>query len=164
METELILEGITFPKMSARGCIQELMPLINPALFKRTVNNELIYLGNKNDEKYKSIIKCNDKDIPALNHLWAGSIVTVHCMQHLYQEVKEGVTEIKKRYVKGSLKAYNNKHEMVQLSEEGSKITIKSEKGYIQFRPILDMYIKNFNYSYDEWGAKVGWSLELEEV
>lgn len=86
MESELILSRGGFPPLSARGCVQHLMPVETGAL-RRTINGGLVYTGKTGTHKYRSLISCEDKASLALEGLWRGSEVRVGCIQRLWQKV-----------------------------------------------------------------------------
>ncbi len=79
MESELILNRGGFPPLSARGCIQHLMP-IEAGLLRRTINGALIYAEKPLAHKFRSIISCEDRASLALEGLWRGSEVRVGCI------------------------------------------------------------------------------------
>lgn len=166
METELWIEGVGFPLFSARGCVQELVPVPgNDSLFQRTVNGALIYLGNASDVKYRTTIKCQDKEVPAFAHLWRGSLVKVGCMQPLIQPFQEGKATLSKPFVDGSVRVCDRAHKNVPFKLSGQDVkTDDVTDGYVIYRPILSMCLIDFIMSHNEWGAKAGWSLTLEEI
>ncbi|MBX9977743.1 MAG: hypothetical protein K2X98_05820 [Alphaproteobacteria bacterium] len=166
METELWIEGVGFPLFSARGCVQELIPVPgNDNLFQRTVNGDLIYLGDDSDVKYRTTIKCQDKEVPAFAHLWRGSLVKVGCMQPLIQPLSNGKATLSKPFIDGSVKVCNRTHKSVPFNLLGQDIRSEDcDDGYVIYRPILSMCLMDFLLSHNEWGAKAGWNLTLEEV
>lgn len=165
METLLQIEGVGFPAFSARGCQQDLSLIQEPELFKRTINGELLFLGEEGHGKYTSTITCQDKGIPAISHLSRGAVVKVSCIQTLTQPLVEGKATLTRPSVPGSLLCFDGsgKKEAFHVTEELLTPESASE-GFIRFRPILTMRILHFRFKTDEWGAKVGWALELEEV
>ena len=70
METELVISGVGLPPLSARGCVQELVPLAM-GQFRRTVNGDLVFLGT-NGKKYRTSISCEDKAVIATDGLEVG--------------------------------------------------------------------------------------------
>ena len=84
METELILSVGGLPPLSARDCVQELIP-IEQGRLRRTINGELIFVG-KQWSKYRSVIYCTDKTTLATNGLIPGTVVKVGCIQRLWQK------------------------------------------------------------------------------
>ncbi len=166
METLLKIEGIEFPAFSARGCQQNLSIVSEADLFQRTINGELLFLGDEGGAKYTSTLTCQDKDIPALAHLSRGAVVKVSCIQTLTQPLKAGKATPIRSVVDGSLACFDIKGRKIpfKVSKGGVVDSGAIHEGYVRFRPILTMRIINFHFKIDEWGAKVGWTLELEEV
>jgi hypothetical protein len=170
METELSLSIGGFPPMSARGCTQELMP-VNDGEFCRTVNGELIFLNSGKAKKYKTIIRCEDKTALATDGLHRGCDIKVGCIQRLWQKVEKGVKEIylEKDPIKNSVSAIDTEQNIVKISLiEGKKVILHDDNFdkeiFISYRPILQMKTINYKLFTNEWGVKVGWQLELEEV
>ncbi len=166
METELWLSGVGFPRFSARGCVQELYPIVaQKDIFQRTVNGDLVYLGGESDVKYGTTIKCQDKNIPAFAHLWRGSLIEVGCLQSLIQTCESLKTTLGRPFIKGSLRVFNAAYEGVKdYILNGQEVTVVSSGGYVSYRPILSMRLTDFTLTHNEWGSKVGWSLTLEEA
>lgn len=165
METLLKIKGVGFPTFSARGCQQDLALIHDPQLFRRTINGELLFLGDDGDDKYTSSLTCQDKDIPAISHLPRGAVVEVQCIQYLTQPLEQGKAQCIRPWVEGSLTCYNSKGKKAEF-KVGKNCLVQSslQEGFVRFRPLLKMRILNFRFKIDEWGAKVGWQLELEEV
>ena len=169
-ESVLILERVGFPPLSARGCEQTLTPLISGDL-KRTINGDLIYVGQKGHHKYHSIIKCHDKVTPAFEGLWRGSLVKVGCLQKLAQEIiSDQLILLKHEIVPGSVNVIDNNHKKLGFQmAEGRAITLEipirlGQKAYVFYRPYLMMRVINFKVMTQEWQFSTQWELELEEV
>lgn len=164
-ESLLVMEGIHFPSFSIRGCVQELAPLQKSNLFKRTINGDLVYLGEGMDQKYISKITCADEVLPEMAHLWQGNIVKVHCITPLAQPINHGVCTLSKQVVPGSLVVKDREGSSLEYTTEGGEVlSIYQRPGVVSYRPLLTMAITHFSYRFDEWGGKVGWHIELEEV
>lgn len=163
METELQLSLGGLPPLSARGCIQELHP-IQTGQFRRTINGQLIFLGQK-ETKYKSIISCKDKNVLATYSLYPGQVMKVACIQRIWQKV-EGQREahLEKDAVEGSITILKGQETQDGVVQEGRRISFTQDADYICYRPYLNMMIKNYQLECDEWGMNNGWRLELEEV
>lgn len=167
MESELILSRGGFPPLSARGCIQHLMP-IKAGILRRTVNGALVYTGKPLTHKYRSIISCEDKASLALEELWRGSEVRVGCIQQLWRQVTGREVLLERDPVEESVFAITAMREEVAVrGVTGRKVEIAKgdlESVFISYRPWLDMRIISFSLVTNEWGLKAGWRLELEEI
>lgn len=160
METELVIQGVSFPPFSARGCIQTLTPLEGGDL-KRTINGELIYSGSPRHQKYHSVITCQDKTAVSLEGLWRGSVVDVHCIQRFWQLGEAEEITLSKDPVEGSIMVHGGD----LLETRGRSLKINGGKGvYVSYRPKLTMSVLKFSLLTDEWGMACGWSLDLEEI
>ena len=167
MESELILDRGRFPPLSARGCTQHLIP-IESGMLRRTINGALVYTGNTLTHKYRSVISCEDKASPALEGLWRGSEVRVGCIQHLWHQSTKQEILLERDPIEGSVFAMTNVRENLEIqSITGRKVILVKgglEETFVAYRPWLDMRITSFAFITDEWGLKVGWRLELQEV
>ncbi len=102
METELIIEGVGFPPLSARGCRQELN-LVEQGEFRRTVNGTLIYLGPEH-QKYRSMIWCEDKvTLVSEGVLERGAVLRIGCLQRLWQKSQKMDVTLERDAVDGSV-------------------------------------------------------------
>lgn len=139
--TILVLEGMGVPPYSARGLTQTLEPIAAAPDLRRTVNGTLINLSAAEFRKYRSSIRGNDQDPPAVEAVWPGKVLTVDCIVELaYESMTDGPA---RSVVSGSS---------------------RSADGFTFYRPQLTMMVVGFSVERDEWGAAVGWALELEEV
>lgn len=165
METELILSQGGLPPLSARGCIQELMP-IESGVLRRTIDGRLIYAGHSRTHKYRSIICCEDKAGLALEGLWRGSLLRVGCIQRLWQKAHGASVSLERDPVEGSVFAVTPGQERVIIQEmAGRKIVLENEGGvFVSYCPWLEMRVVTFSLTTNEWGLKAGWKLILEEV
>lgn len=146
-QTLLVLSTPTgIPLWSARGITQSLEPIGQAAQLGRTVNGALVDLSLAQFRKYKSDISCSDFRTPFLNNLWPGQQLTVDCIPELNYLTAGGTPG--RTVVPGSSR-----------TEGGVGGT-----DYTYYRPRLTMRLISWTYTYDEWGAKAGWSMSLEEV
>ncbi|WP_031250805.1 hypothetical protein, partial [Mesorhizobium sp. LNHC221B00] len=76
--TLLRLDPISVPPYSARGITEE-FALDGQSQLARTVNNELIDLGDGEDGKYRLTISCTDQQMPALDGVRRGMTLAVDC-------------------------------------------------------------------------------------
>lgn len=157
--------------MSARGCIQQLMPIETGAL-RRTINGSLIYTGKPTAHKYRSVISCEDKASLALEGLWRGSEVRVGCIQRLWQTVENHEILLERDPVVESIFLVTEKQQQKDIQEvRGRKVVvcggnsaINPGQAFVSYRPWLDMRVVTFSLHTNEWGLKAGWRLELEEI
>lgn len=168
MESELTINIGGLPPLSARGCEQELTP-ITQGDFHRNVNGELIYLGDDTHTKYKSVIKCSDKAAIATDGLYRGREIELGCIQRLWQkfEVNQRDLRLDKTPVSGSVYAYSEDNtEIPILHTQGKSVRLQTPhtSGYICYRPLLSMRIVQYSLNTNEWGVKVGWQMECEEI
>lgn len=167
METELWISGVHFPQFSARGCVQELWPVMDDRLFQRTINGTLLFLGHDSDVKYRTIITCHDYAFPVIGHISKGEMVHVGCLHTISQPIMNGRTRFCRPFIEGSVSVFGQDHVEVPFTvvkgDQGGDII--SESGvYAKFRPILCMRVLDFRLTHHEWGDKNGWSITLEEV
>ena len=167
METDLWIEGVYFPRFSARECTQELWPVMDDRLFQRTINGTLLFLGHEKDLKYKTIMTCNDQSMPVMGHISKGSMVKVGCLQFISQPLLKETTKLCRSCIEGSISVFSMNHTATEFTSrlEENDIYIESKEGcYVTFRPILCMRVIDFRFIQHEWGEKNGWSITLEEV
>ncbi len=164
METELVISRSGFPPLSARGCMQELVPLAL-GQFRRTVNGDLVFLGTQG-KKYKSTISCEDKTIIATDNLDIGGIVDVSCIQRLWQRCERNRVTLDRLPAEGSVYVIDRQHSPLSIiSIDGRDIFIDSDQPcFVSYRPLLTMRIVRYVLKTDEWGIKTGWQMDLEEV
>lgn len=140
--TLLVLEGIGVPRYSARGLHQTLAPIDAAAHIERTINGELIDLGNPAFRKYKSTITGTDQMAPACDGVWPGQIVTVECIAELCHP----------EYAPFGRPPVNY------------DTAVRYVAGFLYYRPRLEMRVMAFSMDEDEYGRVVSWSMDLEEI
>ncbi len=164
MESVLHISKIGFPVWSLRECRQKLFPIKTAAL-RRTINGVLISVIPKTHQKYGTIISCQDKNTPAMEHLWIGEAVRVFCIQPLVQEFENDEIYLSRPAVQNSIFVYDHSHNLLPFHQEGEKIKLEEKvKGYVHYRPILEMRLKSFEVENEEWALKTSWQMELEEI
>jgi hypothetical protein len=175
METVLTLGGAALPPLAARGCTQTLTPLQHGEM-RRTVNGTLEHIGQNKHFKYRSVITCEDKASPCLEGLWRGQEVEVGCLVRLHQAMKHTErgyeTTLLRPPVEGSVVAHDAGVGGFEIEVHGQDILIPmselsptpAKPVFVSYAPQLRMRVISFQIKTDEWGAKVGWSLELEEI
>jgi hypothetical protein len=139
--TLLEISGIDLPHYATRGVTQTLEPIDQAKQTKRTVNGVLKDVSAAQFQKYKSSITCTDQQDPGLNGIWPGQIVTVDCIAELSYKTSGGSAD---RAVVG-----------------GSS---RTDGDWTFYRPQLSMRVTSYSTQTDEYGASVGWQLDLEEV
>lgn len=139
--TLLALAGIGVSPYSARGLQQTLAPISQSTNQRRTVNGGLKDLSFTGFQKYQSQITGNDQKVPICDGVWPGKLVTVDCIAELSYVTAGGAAQ--------------------RTVVDGSSYT----EGLITFyRPRLAMMVVSLNMQTDEYGAIIGWTLNLEEV
>lgn len=140
-ETLLTITGFGLTPYSARGIQQTLEPIAQSSNLRRTVNGALVDVSAPEFRKYRSVISCEDMNVPAIDGVWPGQQVTVDCVAELSYLTSGGTAQ--------------------RTAVAGSSRTAGS---FTFYRPRLTMRIVTFNQSIDETGAVIGWQLELEET
>lgn len=140
-ETVLTITGFGLTPYSARGIQQTLEPIPESSAMRRTVNGALVDISAPEFRKYRSVISCEDMNVPAIDGVWPGQQVTVACACELSYATSGGSPA--RTVVSGSS---------------------RTEGDFTFYRPQLTMRIVNFNEALDELGAMLSWQLELEEV
>lgn len=140
--TLLRLYPIGIPPYSARGITQTLEPIQSSIQMRRTVNGEMVDISAEQFRLYRSTITCRDQQHPAISGIWPGMILDVECVVELsYENNTDNI----------------NERESVSGSE-------RTEDGFVFYRPKMRMMVELFRLDRDEWGAQIGWSLDLAEV
>lgn len=172
-QTELVISRAGFPPFSARGVIQTLEPLLCGEM-RRTIDGRLVYTGLEGHKKYRSMVRCEDKTALSLGNIWRGSEVGVACLSTLIQEIsgdKEACIPLLRPAVPGSVIVYDEQQNVygsvLETGNESARLTGEGpmpQKLYLAYRPFLMMRLIKFKVLTDEWGGKVGWQMDLEEV
>lgn len=139
--TLLVISSMGVPPYAARGLQQTLEPIQAAGSMRRTINGTLVDLANENFRKYRSTISCDDMNAPAFEGFWPGMQVTVDCVAELGYETMSGAPAR-------------------PVVTDSSRV----EGDFTYYRPQLTMLIVAFTQRTDEYGAAVGWQLDLEEV
>ncbi len=140
-DTLLVLTGVGVPSYSARGLTQTLEPIEAAAQLRRSINGDLLDLSYGPFRKYKSTISCQDFEPPSVDGVWPGHVVQVECVAELSYLASGGTP--------------------TRTAVDGSE---REVDGYVFYRPILDMRVTGFSLQRDEYGATVGWQMQLEEI
>jgi hypothetical protein len=167
--TVLALSGIGVPPYSARGLRQRLTPIGASTQLRRTINGTLRDFAGEQFRKYSSVIQGDDQQPPACDGVWPGRLVTVHCIAELAVADTETATALPSE---SSVPTDTSSTDTELPSEASESVlgrpavpgSVRTETGFIFYRPILEMRVVGFDINRDEWGAQVGWSMDLEEV
>lgn len=168
-ESELIIEkgGVDLlPDKSLQNCVQTLEPLMQSSLY-RTVNGELLSLSQTSQQKYKSVIACEDQCAAALDGVWPGERVRVGCLQWLSQPFDPGQRAINlQREAVGNICLIKDgdRDQKIRVQGRTAELPDAQSGGFVWYRPFLDMMVTQYHIKHSEWGTVVGWRLELEEV
>jgi len=162
----LRISGISFPPFSLRYC-QQTLELVHTGSLRRTIQGRMVNVG-VSYQKFKTRIEGADKNPPPIDTLKFGDVVTVSCIQRIWQTVQPGTifTPIRP-YVLGTLLAIdadNNPVPIVEQEEGGSFATEAEEILSLSFCPILEMRLMHFSTQAEEWGRGSVWHLDFEEV
>lgn len=168
-ETDLRLEiiegGNILTPFSAREVTQTLT-LIPQGALRRTINGNLVCLGDAGHRKFSSIISCKDKSAPAFEGLWKGTLLKVGCVQYLTQLILKGTSKVQLEREALSLHFVDVLGKVWSAKKPKDRWLLIPDDflgGHISYRPWLIMRVKNYHLETDEWGLTVGWTLELEE-
>jgi hypothetical protein len=140
--TVLRMVGVGVPPYSARGLKQTIAPIDQAINLKRTVNGALKDISFSGFRKYKTTISGTDQRPPNFDGKWPGLTVIVDCIAELSYTPDEGETR-------------------QRLAVPGSEHV---EGAHTVYRPRLTVKILNFSQDHDEYGAAIGWSVDLEEI
>jgi len=139
-DTLLTISGIGISPYSARGLHESLKPIAQTQKLARTVNGTAIDISPPQMRKYTLSIQCEDMNAPAIDGIWPGMQLTVGCVSELSFPTGGAAG---RSMVSGSLRF------------EGS---------YSFYRPELVVLVTSFSVERDEYGARISWQLEGEEV
>ena len=139
-DTDLVLTGIGIPDFSARGLVEDLRPT-GAGENRRTVNGQLEDVTDPVFRKFALTVTGSDQEAPAFNAVWKGLQVTVDALTRLAYATSGGSPE--------------------RTVVPGSSVV---NGAFTSYRPRLVMRVEDWTLDTDEWGAVIGWSLELEEI
>jgi hypothetical protein len=142
-DTVLTISSFGNMLYQARGLTQTLETITAASQLERTINGNLIDVSAAQFRKYQSQISVSSEvDAPPLDGVYPGMEVTVGCAVELsYPTGKSGSPH--------------------RTEVSGSSY---SQNGFTFYRPLLTMLVKDVKTNLDEWGRKVGWTVDLEEV
>lgn len=108
---------------------------------RRMEDGTLVDISAPELRKYQSTITGDDQDPPAFEAFWPGMQLLVDCIVELAYATHTAAPD----------------RDIVSDSE-------RTADGFTFYRPQLTMMAINWSIDRDEWGAAVGWSIDLEEV
>lgn len=143
-QTLLQISGIGgLPLFSSYNCEQSIDYIPAATNTERDLNGYLIDLTRPELRKYTTTIQCNDVMMPiSMDGIWPGMPVTINCICQFVYPIN-GTPQ--RPVVPGS----------TYYTPDGQ---------FIAYMPQLSCLIDNFSNKFDEWGAKVGWTLKASEV
>jgi hypothetical protein len=139
--TLLEINGIDLPPYATRDITQTIEPIDQAKKTRRTVDGALRDISAVQFQKYKSSITCTDQQDPGLDGIWPGKSVVVDCAAELGYKTMGGTPQ----------------RSVVPDSS-------RTDGDWTFYRPRLTMRVVSFNQHSNEYGASVGWQLDLEEV
>jgi hypothetical protein len=137
--TLLAISGIGVQPYSARGLSQSLDPILQASNARRTIDGVMKDISFDGFKKYKSTITANDQTPPAVDGVWPGRIIVVDCAIELCYLTLGG-------------------------TPSRTVVATRVDGAYTFYRPRITFMVLSFAVNYDEYGAAVSWSLQLEEV
>lgn len=135
------VSGFDASDYALRGLTQSLDPIDAKIQARRTVNGTLVDVSNSAFQKYKSIVTVPDQLPPALDGVWPGDTIVVDCACELSYVTATGTAG--RTVVAGSS---------------------RTEGAFTFYRPRISFIVRAVNVLTDEWGGRVTWTMELEEV
>jgi hypothetical protein len=154
--TVLSIEGLDFPAYSQRGLVQSLTMIDQAKGSRRTLNGVLVNVVDSQFRKYASSISngtVEGTQPPAFDIIYPGQVLTVGCIAELCQKLSSTELDTESEL---STESY-----LSRTAVEGS---IRYEDGFVFYRPVLSMMVKDYSVELDEWQAVVSWNIDLEEV
>ncbi|MBA3813253.1 MAG: hypothetical protein H0X26_01980 [Alphaproteobacteria bacterium] len=163
---EIIGKGDSITPFSARECTQTLSP-IPQGILRRTINGVLVCVAHKGHRKFQSTLTCRDKAAPAFEGAWKGTLLKVGCIQSITQIVPRSTERVQLEREGISIHLYESSGKTWPVQEVADcwvPLPRDFPGGFLTYRPVLLMMVKEYSLETDEWGLSVGWKLELEEV
>lgn len=140
-ETLFTISGHGVPPYAVRGITQTLEPIDAAKNLRRTINGALVDLSAPQFKKYRSEISCTDIQSPAFDAIEIGDTLVIGCAEELGYLTAGGSPS--RSAVSGSSRVAGS---------------------YTYYRPELTMVVIGKSQSFDEYGARESWTLELEEA
>jgi hypothetical protein len=182
-DTVLTLSGVGIVPYAGRG-VTESLQLIGAGALRRTVNGQLVDLTLAANRKYRVSLSGGDAQPMALDGVWRGQQVTVGCITELAAKVTlaagSASVELGRAPVAGSGRAIKSVASGVRVTSnvafttptgvETALATVDFEdtglsgEAFVFYRPSIVCLVTGWNADTDEYAARPGWTLELEEV
>jgi hypothetical protein len=143
-QSVLVVSGINGqPMMSSYNASQDMGYIEAAKNNERDLNGNLIDLSRPEMQKYTTKISTNDVMFNiGMDGIWPGQQVTIDCIAQFVYAVGSSPS---RPVVPGS----------DYVTPDGQ---------FHSYAPRLTMLIDDFSIKYDEWGARVGWTLSASEV
>lgn len=134
----------------------------------RTVNGDLLYTGGRGQVKYRMTCTGTVPATPGLDGLHRGDVMTVHCLQQLWQETLKESSVLSRPAVPGTVLVLDAKRQAVDFDIEADqtlRLKDRREEGpvYVSYCPLLKIRLTEMKLNTANWGAAQGWMLAGEE-
>jgi hypothetical protein len=167
--TQLKIEGAGMPPLLLEGVDSNTG---SPALGRDASRGEWgpsLYGGDRGQVKYRMACAGTGPATTGLDGLHRGDVVTVHCLQRLWQEVSKRTVFLSRPPVLGTVLALDANHQSVDFeAKEDQSLRLKEALGggvlYVSYCPILKIRLMETTLNTTDWGAEQGWRLVGEEV
>lgn len=136
----IAITGPGIQPYSARGGLQQSYEAFG-GYIRRNVNGVAVDLTDEAFRLYRSTISCEDVMAPALDGIQQGMVLTVDCAFEFSYLTSGGSAS--RPVVSGSSRTYES---------------------YTFYRPQLTMIVLNYSNTFNVYGARNGWRLDLEET
>lgn len=140
--TKLVTNPVILPPYAARGISATLETSGEEGEIARDINGGALDMTASQMRKYRLTLNCTDGQVPGLDGIWKGQALTVDCPVEL-------------AYIDGT--GAGAARPIVAGSE-------RTADGFVFYRPQLSMLVESYRTNFDEWQARVGWTLVLIEA
>jgi hypothetical protein len=145
-EFDLLFDGSgpginPYSAINVRGKLAPISEAQGEDKFPRAVNGGVVDISAPQMRKFMLDITGSAPSPPALDGLWAGSIVGVACVTELSFKTGGPFT----------------------FSRTPTDGSVRTEGDYTFYRPFLTMIVVSWDIDRDNWGAQVSWRLTLTE-
>jgi len=136
--------GPDLPPYAVRGLKGTLAPIAvaqGDAILRRTVNGTLVDISAPQFRKYRLDATGEDQQPPALDGIWPGMQVSVHCHVELAYHTATG-----------------------SAGRSAVPGTVRVEGDYTFYCPLLECRVVEYQSERAEWEAQYTWAISLEEL